>query len=207
MKQFQTSVDEDARVFGRNSAGTSKLLVTAEASREMLTNSGSVAGGNYEDGYGEEVVSASITYAQRQEQRRRNLMAKGFGFGAGPLELTSVDASKAYSVTAGGESSGISSSLSNNVGAAMLLPGWKSAVDVFSMDDCRAHEPYVPAAPTPQPSVPGVEPRPLNSQPSNASMGIVGTRRKNAEAPLGPVLLLPEVQKELRDVWRGVEGT
>ena len=200
MRQVQSSGDANAGIFGRNPANAEELLVTAETSREMLANSGSVAEGAI---YG-------VADAQRQRQRSRNLMAKGFGFGAGPLELTSVDGSIANGVAAGEESSGsspISSSLSNNGGTVLLLPGWKSAVDVFSMDDCRAHVPFVPAAPTPQPPVSAVEPMPLNNQPRNTSMGIVGKRRKNVEAPLGPVLLLSEVQRELRDLWPEVEET
>ena len=171
------------------SRSTHDLLVTAEASREMLTDKGSVAEESIEDG-----------------SRQRILMAKGFGFGAGPLGLTAAEDGVSRRGTSGGSNGvkGLTSSglKSATAGAAMLIPGWKTAVDVFSMDDCRAHVPFEPAAPTPQPSAAAPnELERLNGHPRNSTIGSIGRRRKNIEAPLGPLLLLPGVQKALRELW------
>jgi hypothetical protein len=135
--------------------------------------------------------------------RRRQLLAKGRGFGAGPLGLAATDAGASSGV---GSSDGIGDGSGGFAGsgagsAAMLQPGWSAVVDVFSVADCRQHVPYTPQAlelPVPQ----GLPHGQGGDAAAAAAADLSGGRRNNNEAAPGPVALLPSVLRELERTWR-----
>jgi hypothetical protein len=120
---------------------------------------------------------------------RRQLLAKGRGFGAGPLGLAATDT---------GASGGFAGSGAGS--AAMLQPGWSAAVDVFSVADCRQHVPYTPQAL--ELLVPQGLPHGQGGDAAAAAADLPGGRSNNDQAAPGPVALLPSVRRELERTWR-----